>query len=297
MSEVELHVTQQRLRQGLLAKARRGALRLVPPMGYVARSSGEIVLDPDEQVQGVIRLVFRKFAELGTVHALLRSQTPAGACVDAFVSAQALTDLEPAAPDLSLAAQPAIGRPSAVRGSAPHCPDLAASDPAPRTAASTTRAGWSGCRRVVVGRSRPPSGDAPSDAVSLVASGRPARPARTARPAPLDRLGRSRRGGALAGTPVAPGGRGHPPALAGGGAAAGEHDRCRSCWVTKQPKGGTRCAPKQRRSGRMGPRGPRRSRAAPAWTRPPGSPGWTRTPRAVLPIRSTTPPRGTSRPS
>jgi DNA invertase Pin-like site-specific DNA recombinase len=72
MSEAELHIMQQRLRQGLLAKARRGELALVPPMGYVRSAAGALVLDPDEQVQQVIRLVFRKFAELGTVNALLR---------------------------------------------------------------------------------------------------------------------------------------------------------------------------------------------------------------------------------
>ena len=72
MSEAELHIMQQRLRQGVLAKARRGELHLVPPMGYFRRASGQIVLDPDEQVQVVIRLIFRKFEELGTVNALLR---------------------------------------------------------------------------------------------------------------------------------------------------------------------------------------------------------------------------------
>jgi DNA invertase Pin-like site-specific DNA recombinase len=72
MSEAELHIMQQRLRQGLLAKARRGELHVVPPMGYLQRASGEIVFDPDEQVQQVIRLIFRKFTELGTVNALLR---------------------------------------------------------------------------------------------------------------------------------------------------------------------------------------------------------------------------------
>jgi DNA invertase Pin-like site-specific DNA recombinase len=72
MSEVELHLMQQRMRQGLLAKARRGALRLRLPMGYVERASGAIALDPNEQVQTVVRLLFRKFAQLGTVNALLR---------------------------------------------------------------------------------------------------------------------------------------------------------------------------------------------------------------------------------
>jgi DNA invertase Pin-like site-specific DNA recombinase len=72
LSETELHIMHQRLREGLLNKARRGELRIVPPLGYVQRASGEVVLDPDEQVQAVVRLVFRKFAELGTVHAVLR---------------------------------------------------------------------------------------------------------------------------------------------------------------------------------------------------------------------------------
>lgn len=72
MSEAELHIMQQRVRQGLLAKARRGDLALVPPMGYVRRGSGDLALDPDEQVQAVLQLIFRKFAELGTINALLR---------------------------------------------------------------------------------------------------------------------------------------------------------------------------------------------------------------------------------
>ena len=42
------------------------------PAGYVRRPSGEAALDPDEQVQAVIRLVFSLFEQLGTVHAVLR---------------------------------------------------------------------------------------------------------------------------------------------------------------------------------------------------------------------------------
>ncbi|HKH35599.1 MAG TPA: recombinase family protein [Rubrobacter sp.] len=72
MSEAELHVIKQRLHEGKLGKARRGELTFALPVGYVRRPSGEVVLDPDEQVQQVIRLVFRKFEELGTLHALLR---------------------------------------------------------------------------------------------------------------------------------------------------------------------------------------------------------------------------------
>ena len=72
MSEAELHLLKQRMYQGILQKARRGALRFALPIGYVHNASGEVVYDPDEQVQHVVRLIFRKFDELGTLHALLR---------------------------------------------------------------------------------------------------------------------------------------------------------------------------------------------------------------------------------
>jgi DNA invertase Pin-like site-specific DNA recombinase len=72
MSEAELHVLKQRLHQGKLGKARRGELTFALPIGYLRRPSGEVVFDPDEQVEQVVRLVFRKFEELGTLHALLR---------------------------------------------------------------------------------------------------------------------------------------------------------------------------------------------------------------------------------
>jgi hypothetical protein len=32
----------------------------------------EVSFDPDEQVQAVVKLIFRKFAELGTLNAMLR---------------------------------------------------------------------------------------------------------------------------------------------------------------------------------------------------------------------------------
>jgi len=72
MSEAELHLLKQRMQAGRLHKARRGALAIALPTGYVRRPSGEAALDPDEQVQTVVRLVFSKFAELGTLHGVLR---------------------------------------------------------------------------------------------------------------------------------------------------------------------------------------------------------------------------------
>jgi DNA invertase Pin-like site-specific DNA recombinase len=72
MSEAELHIIKQRMHQGKLNKAHRGELTFPVPTGYVRQPSGEVVFDPDEQVQQVVELVFRKFEELGTLHALLR---------------------------------------------------------------------------------------------------------------------------------------------------------------------------------------------------------------------------------
>ena len=69
MSEAELHILQGRLNQGRLNKARRGALLNHPVTGYVRVPGDRLALDPDEQVQAVVRLLFEKFAELGTVKA------------------------------------------------------------------------------------------------------------------------------------------------------------------------------------------------------------------------------------
>ena len=72
MSEAELHILKQRMLTGKLNKAQRGELRFDPPIGYLRRPSGEIILDPDEQVQQVVRLIFRKFQEIGTLNGVLR---------------------------------------------------------------------------------------------------------------------------------------------------------------------------------------------------------------------------------
>jgi DNA invertase Pin-like site-specific DNA recombinase len=72
LSEAELHLLQQRMEQGRLNKARRGELFNHAPIGYVRGHGGELVIDPDQQMQSVLRLVFEKFQELGSVNALLR---------------------------------------------------------------------------------------------------------------------------------------------------------------------------------------------------------------------------------
>jgi len=72
MSEAELHILKQRMQQGRLNKARRGELAIPVPIGYVRTPDGVVALDPDEQVQHGVRLIFRKFEDLGTLNAVLR---------------------------------------------------------------------------------------------------------------------------------------------------------------------------------------------------------------------------------
>jgi DNA invertase Pin-like site-specific DNA recombinase len=72
MSEAELHIIKERMHQGKLNKARRGELLGPPSIGYLKRGKTELVLDPDEQVQAVVRLIFDQFERQGTLHGLLR---------------------------------------------------------------------------------------------------------------------------------------------------------------------------------------------------------------------------------
>jgi Recombinase/Recombinase zinc beta ribbon domain len=72
MNEAELRVLKQRMYQGKLNKARRGELLGLPPIGYLRVPTGEWVIDPDEQVQAVVRLIFDQFDREATMHGLLR---------------------------------------------------------------------------------------------------------------------------------------------------------------------------------------------------------------------------------
>jgi DNA invertase Pin-like site-specific DNA recombinase len=72
MSEAELHVMRARLRGGLLNKARRGELRCRLPVGFVYDAAGRVVLDPDQQVQETVRLLFATFARTGAARATVK---------------------------------------------------------------------------------------------------------------------------------------------------------------------------------------------------------------------------------
>jgi DNA invertase Pin-like site-specific DNA recombinase len=71
MSEAELHILKQRMLAGKRAKAQRGELGICAPMGYVRKPSGEVIKDPDEQVQAMVTLLFEQFIALGTVTGVL----------------------------------------------------------------------------------------------------------------------------------------------------------------------------------------------------------------------------------
>jgi len=71
MSEYELSLLRQR---GLVArdsKALRGELQFILPPGYCWNEIGQVEMDPDERVRGVIELLFRKFEEFGSARQVL----------------------------------------------------------------------------------------------------------------------------------------------------------------------------------------------------------------------------------
>lgn len=72
MSEAELHVLRARLIGGQMAKARRGELEVKLPVGLVYGPDGHVVLDPDQQVQQVLRTFFETFRRTGAATATVR---------------------------------------------------------------------------------------------------------------------------------------------------------------------------------------------------------------------------------
>ncbi len=67
ISEMEVANFRERAQAALLQKAKRGALVRRVPIGYLKGSDGRIEKDPDARIGSAIDLIFRKFAELGSV--------------------------------------------------------------------------------------------------------------------------------------------------------------------------------------------------------------------------------------
>ena len=72
MSEAELHVLKARLLGGLRNKARRGELEIALPIGLVYNAMGTVVLDPDQQIQQTLRMLFDTFREVRSATAVVR---------------------------------------------------------------------------------------------------------------------------------------------------------------------------------------------------------------------------------
>ena len=71
MSEYELSLLRQRGIAARDSKALRGELQFILPPGYCWNEIGQIEIDPDERVSGVIRHLFDKFQELGSARQVL----------------------------------------------------------------------------------------------------------------------------------------------------------------------------------------------------------------------------------
>jgi DNA invertase Pin-like site-specific DNA recombinase len=71
MSEFEAFTMRNRLDRGKRHKAERGELFTAVPLGYVRLPSGQVAMDPDEQVRAVVRQIFDIFAERGSAYGVL----------------------------------------------------------------------------------------------------------------------------------------------------------------------------------------------------------------------------------
>jgi DNA invertase Pin-like site-specific DNA recombinase len=70
-SEAQWHIMRQQMQAARLNKAKRGELHLRLPVGLERLPNGAVILTPDEQVQGVIGHLFRRFSRVGSCRALL----------------------------------------------------------------------------------------------------------------------------------------------------------------------------------------------------------------------------------
>ena len=71
MSEAELHILKQRMHAGRDAKAARGELGRLLPIGYVRRPSGEVTKDPDEQARTIVETIFEQFEVRASLRGVL----------------------------------------------------------------------------------------------------------------------------------------------------------------------------------------------------------------------------------
>jgi DNA invertase Pin-like site-specific DNA recombinase len=78
MSQAELHFLRARLQGGKRNKAQKGELRSPLPVGFVHDEGGNIVFDPDSQVQHVVRFLFDSFHQTGSAYGVVHRFSKAG---------------------------------------------------------------------------------------------------------------------------------------------------------------------------------------------------------------------------
>lgn len=72
LSETEGRRIADRAIAGQRVKATAGELHVLAPTGYVRNDKGKLVMDPDEQVQNAIHLLFSTFEEFGSISQVLK---------------------------------------------------------------------------------------------------------------------------------------------------------------------------------------------------------------------------------
>ena len=70
-AQAELHIIRARLHGGKLNKAAKGELHFPLPLGFVFEGD-KIVLDPDQEVQGAVRMIFSLFEQTGSAFGVVR---------------------------------------------------------------------------------------------------------------------------------------------------------------------------------------------------------------------------------
>lgn len=71
IGEVELHVMAGRLQEAKRAAAARGELRTPLPVGYLHDEGGDVIIDPDAEVQAAVADVFTAFAACGSAYGVV----------------------------------------------------------------------------------------------------------------------------------------------------------------------------------------------------------------------------------
>ena len=72
MSQAELHFIRARLQGGKINKARKGELHFPLPVGFIYNEDPAIIKDSDEQIRGVVSLVFEAFEKTGSAFGVVQ---------------------------------------------------------------------------------------------------------------------------------------------------------------------------------------------------------------------------------